>query len=291
VIQQYTFHQPFHWGAGRMATYFADPLTFGQYTLTFGLLCLVSINLLGRDRPALLLLKVIGVLLGFYLSIKSGSRTGWLAAPVVVGFYILQRNRRIHLRHVVSAAALVVLLLAASYKLSPTIHDRVGLGVHEVVTYNWQGIAPDTSTGMRITFLRMGSELFSLRPFGGYGDTGIEAYLNDPKLVSFASLPTRQFALRSGFHNELMTNLVRSGIWGGVATLAMFLVPFVIFCKAFRAPSAIRSANALLGITFVICQFVSSLSTEVLNLKFTASFYAILIVCLCGSSIIRHESK
>lgn len=35
------FHQPDHRGAGRMSTYFADPLSFG-------LLCLVSLNLLGR---------------------------------------------------------------------------------------------------------------------------------------------------------------------------------------------------------------------------------------------------
>jgi len=88
-----------------------------------------------------------------------------------------------------------------------------------------------------------------------------------------------------------MTNAVRSGIWGVIATLAVFLVPFVLFCKAFRSTSSVRSANALLGLTFVVCQLVSGLSTEVLNLKFTASFYAILIACLCGSSIIRHEQK
>lgn len=291
VIQQYTFHQPFHWGAGRMATYFVDPLTFGQYALTFGLMCLVSINLLGRDALALWGLKVSGVALGFYLSIQSGSRTGWLAAPLVIGFYILQRNQKIRLRHVLGAGALVAALLVAGYTFSPTIHQRAGLALQELVSYNWHGIAPDTSTGMRITFLRMGAELFMHRPWSGFGDTGIKDYLNDPQLVSFASQYTRQFALDSGFHNEFMTNAIRSGIWGVLAALALFVVPLAIFFRSFRSASAIRSANALLGITFVMCQLVSALSTEVLNLKFTASFYAILIACLCGSSIIRHESK
>jgi len=291
VIQQYTFHQPFHWGAGRMSTYFVDPLTFGQYALTFGLISLVSINLFGKDSPALLLLKLVGLMLGIYLSIKSGSRTGWLAAPLVVGFYILQRNKRIGVRHVFGAIALVVVLLVASYFLSPTIHDRAGLAIREVLSYNWVGIAPDTSTGMRITFLRIGAELFTHRPWAGFGDRGIQDYLNDPQLISFASPYTREFALNSGFHDELMTNAVRSGIWGVLATLAIFLLPFVIFCKAFRSNSSVRSANALLGLTFVMCQAVSALSTEVVNLKFTASFYALLIVCLCGSSLIRHEQK
>jgi len=291
LIQQYTFHQPVHWGIGRMSTYFADPLTFGQYTLTFGLLSLVSINLFGRDSPAVLLLKLAGLAIGVYLSIKSGSRTGWLAAPLVVGFYILQRNQQIRARHVLSAAVVVAFLLAAAYLLSPTIHQRAGLGLHEILTYNWVGVAPDSSTGMRITFLRMGAELFTQRPWAGFGDQGIQAYLNDPRLVMFASAYTREFALNSGFHNELMTNAVRSGVWGVIATLAIFIVPFVIFCKAFRSASPVRAANALLGLTFILCQIVSAMSTEVLNLKFTASFYAILIACLCGSSIIRHEQK
>jgi len=291
VILQYTSKQSLHWSAERMSTYFVDPLTFGQYGLTLGLMCLVSINLFGKDSWALVLLKVLGLVLGVFLSIKSGSRTGWMAAPLVIGFYILQRNQQIRVRHIFSAAALVVVLLVASYDLSPTIHERAGLALHEMLTYNWVGIAPDTSTGMRITFLRIGAELFAHRPWAGFGDGGIQAYLSDPQLVSFASQYTREFALRSGFHNELMTNAVRSGIWGVIATLAVFLVPFVLFCKAFRSTSSVRSANALLGLTFVVCQLVSGLSTEVLNLKFTASFYAILIACLCGSSIIRHEQK
>lgn len=60
-------------------------------------------------------------------------------------------------------------------------------------------------------------------------------------------------------HNALMTNLVRSGILGGMATLAIFLVPLLIFCQALRLPSSTRSADALLGLTFIICQLISSL--------------------------------
>jgi O-antigen ligase len=175
--------------------------------------------------------------------------------------------------------------------LSPTINQRAGLALHETLAYNWVGIAPDTSTGMRITFLRMGGELFAQRPWAGFGDQGIQAYLNEPRLAVFASAYTREFALNSGFHDELMTNAVRSGIWGVIATVAIFIVPFVIFCKAFRSVAPVRAANALLGLTFIMCQMVSAMSTEVLNLKFTASFYAILIACLCGSSILRHEQK
>lgn len=291
LILQYTFHGRPHWSASRMSTYFADPLTFGQYALAFGLISLVSINLFGRDSFAVALLKVAGLMIGVYMSIKSDSRTGWAAAPLVIGFYILQRNKQIRMRHIFSAVALVLVLLAGAYFLSPTIHNRTGLALHELLAYNWVGIAPDTSTGMRITFLRMGAELFTLKPWAGFGDHGIQNYLNDPQLVLFASKFTRQFALDSGFHDELMTNAIRSGIWGVIATLAVFVVPFVIFCKAFKSNSPTRAANALLGLTFVICEAVSGLSTEVLNLKFTASFYALLIACLCGSSIIDHEQK
>jgi O-antigen ligase len=75
------------WGAdpSRLATYFVDPLTFGRISLTFGLVSLAFINFKNKSLIANLVL-LIGFILGLYLSVKSGSRTGWLAVPVVFIF-------------------------------------------------------------------------------------------------------------------------------------------------------------------------------------------------------------
>jgi len=284
---QYVFYHPYYWGGSRMATYFADPLTFGQYSMTLGLMCLISINRFSKDSAALLALKIVGFALGIYFSVQSGSRTGWLAAPIVIGFYILERNRKTWVRNLLSAVGVVSVMVAATYLFSPIVHERVGAAWHDLITYNWIGVAPETSIGRRITFLRIGIELLAERPLAGFGDHGFASYLSDPRLAAFASPAARDFVVHSGFHNELMTNAVRSGVWGVLSTLALFIVPCVIFSRALRSASRQQSGNALMGLTFVICQLISGMSTEVLNLKFTASFYAVVIACLCGASLVR----
>jgi O-antigen ligase len=103
--------------------------------------------------------------------------------------------------------------------------------------------------------------------------------------VPFASPSARDLVVHAGFHNELMTNAVRSGLWGAGETLALFVVPTLVFCRAMRSPSRERVANGTMGFVFMVCQIVSGMSTEVFNLKFTASFAAVFIAALCGASI------
>jgi hypothetical protein len=39
---------------------------------------------------------------------------------------------------------------------------------------------------------------------------------------------------------------------------------------------------ALLALAFLTCQFVSSLSMELLNLRYAASFYGLMLAIFCG---------
>jgi len=282
---------PVYWGDGRMATYFADPLTLGQYAITLGLMSLASIHLFGKDSYALVALKCAGAAIGFYLSIRSGSRSGWLAVPIVLAFLMLSRRHKLPGREGIVALVAVVAVLVAGYDLSPTIHARANQALLDYMSYNWTGIAPDTSVGLRITFLRLGAHLVATDPLRGFGDNGFASALNVPALASFASPFARDYALHAGFHNEVMTNAVRSGVWGIVATLALFIVPLLVFCRAMRSPSRERIANGTLGVVFMIGQIVSSMSTEVFNLKFTASFAAVFIAALCGASIARYGQE
>jgi O-antigen ligase len=55
--------------------------------------------------------------------------------------------------------------------------------------------------------------------------------------------------------------------------------------------SSIQRANALLGLVLTICFFVSSLSTEVFDLKYMASFYALMVCMLCASAIVEPKNK
>ena len=95
------------------------------------------------------------------------------------------------------------------------------------------------------------------------------------------------FAFSAGFHNELVTNAVRSGIWGILSTLLMFFAPIALLLK--KSPS--QKEIVTLGLTYIVCEMISGMSTEVLNLKFTAAIYATMIAVLCGIALNSNISK
>jgi O-antigen ligase len=271
------------WGAdpSRLATYFVDPLTFGRISLTFGLVSLAFINFKNKSLISNLVL-LIGFILGLYLSVKSGSRTGWLAAPVIFIFlFVMHAPFKNKFASICIALLIGVTGTFTIYKTSPTVNQRVNLAIHEVSSYQLNQLNPDNSVGMRISFYRMGLYFFSERPFSGWGDENFKEKLNDPEISFFSTSFTREFALNSGFHNEFITNMVRSGVLGLLSSLLLIATPLIIFWRllTFNRPLAIA------GVTYVICELISGLSTEVFNLKFTAALYTFNISVFLGLAL------
>lgn len=289
VAQQNFVTQPMHWGATRMATYFADPLVFGYVSMTFGLISAVSINLRAKDDPLVVAFKLAGALAGFYLSIQSGSRTGWIAVPIVLAVWAYQHRSGKKQVQVAGVIAMTSLVSALIYFTSSNVHQRVGLSINEVMAYPWVGVAPDNAVGSRITFLRMAWDLFFQSPLGGFGDTRFQQFPVPQKIHGYASAQALHTAFNSGFHNEIVTNAIRSGIFGLASSVALFAVPLAIFTGKLKSRNRFIKGNAVIGTTFVICMFVSSLSTEILDLKYMASFYALMIALLCGSTLAHQD--
>ncbi len=271
------------WGAdsSRLATYFVDPLTFGRISLTFGLVSLAFINFKNKSLISNIVL-LIGFGFGLYLSVKSGSRTGWLAAPIVFIFLFVMHTP---FKNKFSSICIVLLIgvtgIFTIYKTSSTVNQRVNLAIHEVSSYQLNQLNPDNSVGMRISFYRIGLHLFSDRPLSGWGDKSFKEKLNDPQISFFSSSFTREFALNAGFHNEFITNMVRSGVLGLLSSLLLLIAPLIIFWKLlpFNRPLAIA------GVTYVICELISSFSTEVFNLKFTTALYTFNISVFLGLAL------
>lgn len=283
--------QPPNWPATRMTASFTDPLVFGYVSLAFAMMCLVSIAP-GDWRPGnrwSVLLRVVGVLLGLYLSVRSSSRTGWLALPVVVGLWLHVHWGRRH--RAAAAAALVLAVLAAvgAYLLLPTVHQRVTLGFREVLDYSWSGVAPHTSVALRITFLRIAADLVMLHPWAGVGDTA-HAAPAAANSFSYASPDAVRIAFGAAFHNQIVTNTVRSGIGGLLATTVLLLAPLVLCARRIARADAGHCRNALMGFAFFTTFFVSSMSTEVVDLKYMASFYAVMTAVLCGATLARRDA-
>ena len=115
--------------------------------------------------------------------------------------------------------------------------------------------------------------------------------LNNPELTAFASEYTRYFPLSAGFHNEITTNMVRSGVWGLISSALIFLVPAWFFTSNLSSRDNEVRKLALVASGFIISAFFNAMSTEILNLKYTASFYGLMITILAGSLIILRKSE
>ena len=288
--QQHVTHQPELWGPTRMATFFADPLVFGYTSLMFALACGVVVathqNLSFWRRLFLVACATTGI----YLSVKSGSRTGWLAMPLLIVYFTLAPRPGHSTLHRSKAALILAIPLVATYALSSTVQDRLASALHEISTYSAHSIADETSVGLRITFLRLAWDLFLQQPWFGYGDLGIRQDQFPTSVHAYASEFALKFASESGFHNEIVTNTIRSGLLGLLASTSLFLVPLYLFHVRMKFPADLKAVqNARLGFVVVICFLSSSLSTETFDLKYMASFYAVMIALLLGSALTEHD--
>jgi O-antigen ligase len=278
------------WGS-RATIEFMDPLAFGFMNLSVGLMCLVvaALDLRAGRVSKLAMLNVLGFVVGVYLSLRSGSRTGWFAFPFVI---LLVANACIgrSSRKTFYAMFLVVFTLVALSFLSNTVSTRMSEFWREVSSYPWQGgVAKDTSVEMRITFYRLGAYYFSESPWFGWGDRGYLAIKDATEVVRFSTAYTRDFAYNALFHSEWTTQAVRFGILGLVSVFWVFGVPFYLFFKHLKS-NASYSLASLMGLAFLMCQLVASLSTEVYSSKGMITFTVVIIAGLLAD-VLTEDAK
>jgi len=108
--------------------------------------------------------------------------------------------------------------------------------------------------------------------------------MNSSELLIYASQYTREFA-KNGFHNEIATNMVHFGLGGLISSVAIFFSPLIYFKGKIHNANKDIKGLALLGFLYTLMMFISGMTTEVLSLKFTTSFYGFIIVITVGSII------
>lgn len=279
------------WGE-RFTISFIDPLAYGFLNLSVALVCLASIffDVSRKNINFNTWVKLIGFLVGVYVSIRTGSRSGWLALPIVMFllFAILYK---------VNALRVLVYLLAIGgvsfsiYSSSPTVHARIDVLMHEIWEYPWSGgIAPDTSVGIRLTFYRLGFYYFSQNPIWGWGERGYTAIKDAPELLTFSSQYARDFAYGALFHSEWLTQMVRFGVLGILGVTWVFLFPTVYFSSLIRRSDFFVKISCV-GLAYMMVQLVASVGDEVFNSKGMVTFSSIIISCLIASAASRMADK
>jgi O-antigen ligase len=139
----------------------------------------------------------------------------------------------------------------------------------------------DTSTGIRLQLYEAGFYLLQHNFVFGLGPDG---FANAMQGLADAGRITQTAAGygRGETHNQFLAYATNYGIVGGLAGIALHLVPCMLFAKYLKAPAAPMRRAALLGLTFVIAFWIFGWSVETFDLKMVASFYAAMVGILAG---------
>ena len=278
------------WGGNRFGTYFVDPNTIGIYTMLLAFMCLFSIDAVSKDGVALRLLKYAGVLAGFYLELKSQTRGAWIAEPAMLILWAA-----LHWQSKSKAALLIstlisVLVILGLYFFMDVFHERVNSIYYELASW-LNKTNTDTSTGIRLSMWQMSWILFKQNPIYGYGDLGYQSKLLMPQIQSAFSREAIAMMAQVGPHNEYFSNMVRSGIFGLIAVLLQVCVPGMVFIRGLKSSVKAIKCTSAMGLCLVMGMMISSLSLEVLALKYTSSFYGLMIAALCASVLWKRPDE
>jgi len=275
---------------GRFGTYFVDPNTIGIYTMLLAFMCLFSIDAVSKDGVALRLLKYAGVLAGFYLELKSQTRGAWIAEPAMLILWAALHWQAKSKAALLISTLISVLVILGLYFFIAVFHERVNSIYYEIASW-LNKTNTDTSTGLRLSMWQISWVLFKQNPFCGYGDLGYQVQLLMPHIQSAFSREAISTMEHVGPHNEYLANMVRSGIFGLVAVLLQFCVPGMVFIRGLKSPIQVVKSTSAMGLCLVMGLMITSLSLEVLTLKYTNSFYGLMIAALCASVLWKRPAE
>ena len=269
----------YYWGA-RIATYFVDPNALGTYVTLFTAICLFQTDPSSKQYLPAQLYPLTGTILGIYLDLASGTRGSWLALFLVLILWLYFNRKKLKpASYLYLALAFSLPILTLTYT-HPELYDRFLSGIRE--TINWLNHTNlHSSPGYRLSIYQASWQLFLHQPLFGYGEMGFIPFLEKPWFDSTATNTAKSLLTNAGAHNEFLANLLRSGILGGLSTLGLFVIPFYIFIK--NSPSTNKAAQ--IGLAVILSLSVSSLTLEILNLKYECSLFAIIIAGLIAQII------
>lgn len=273
----------YYWD-GRIASYFMDPLTLAQHVSIAGFLCLFCVDANGRDPLWFRLLKYAAFAAAMAVSLATESRTGWTMVPVLAALWLIGIKGHNSKTRIVLVLGAVAASCVALYWVSDIIHERVTLAVRDAVAY-FNGSNRDTSLGIRFSLFRINWLLFLQSPVFGWGFNGTPALTVMPEIAALATPMVEQYFVHSGGHNELMQSMMRMGVIGLVSRLLVLLVPLALFTRAARSLEPRRRLAGYLGLVVVIGYAAASLSSEVFNLIYAASFYGLLVAAFGAAAL------
>ncbi len=238
--------------------------------------------------------RILGLLAKFSLAaavialIMTGSRSVWLALPVIGILYMASRTEKVNMRYAFRMIAIVLASTVLLYQLPP-VKDRWNEAIQEFHDYQLSESVDDparlSSLGARLEMWRAARLMILDNPVLGVGTGGFQitatkyyengGWSND--------LPTR-----NGPHNQYLNSWASRGIIGLIATVLILVGPF-IYCLRVRKESSFQDVRqlALACMMIVVIFAISGLSEDTLEKKPLIILYLTSLTVMLGQ--IRHR--
>ncbi len=260
----------------RLTNHYLDPIFWGNYSIILGFMSLVSIQ--SQDYLLLKIYKFSGLALGISMSLMSQSRAGWIAAIIMALVWLVLNRKELTFKKlvVITLISLLALILLFIYVESFTV--RFNGAITEI--WGWLNkTQTESATGYRLTMWKMTAHLFLQSPWVGYGEFSTLPIDKDFYILSFADAESIKTILCCGPHNEVAAQTLKSGVFGILALLATYVIPMYIFLRSKM------NQSISMGMMFCTGVFICGFATEMLSLKISYTFYAILISGLIATTL------
>lgn len=274
----------YYWGP-RIASYFMDPLMLAQHSALVGFLCLFLVR--RDDARYLTALKIIGWLTGLGISFSTGSRTGWLMMPILTLLWIISTGRLRRPGEVALSIGAVALAMLAIYAGSSFVQERVDQIAVDISAY-LAGKDLDSSVGLRLSLFRTAWAAFLDRPLAGWGFVTLPTPELLPSTAALWTDALRFAYVHNGTHSEWLQPMMRMGILGLIARVAQYLVPLAIFIRIAASGQGQQRVAGYLGLVVVIGYLTASFTSEVSNLVYLSTFYAVMIASFGAIALRPH---
>lgn len=274
--------QRFSEGNLRPDGYMTSAIPFGNLSLTAGVLCIAGITWSGtRTRHALhwRIVLYAGFLAGLYVSLVSGSRGGWLATPAVITIFGAAFLRKGNLKRVMFSTLLIVpLLLALGLAMQDQIVERYQAAATEMHEYAESNNSA-TSIGLRLEAWKAAMASIAEEPLLGWSYQDYSAHVREMAINKKVNASITTLA---NTHNNFLEVWLHQGLFGFLAFLALFTVPFWFFCKRLRSNDRTVQAFALGGACLLASFFIFSLTQVILGRNNGVIFFGLSLVIFWG---------
>jgi O-antigen ligase len=250
-----------------------NPIQFGTFSMLLSLLSVVIFNYYlieyckykNKKRLIWIGTALISSLLGFYASISSGSRGGWLSMPLFVFVVYKQYSDNLNIKFRIKAVILMVFLVAliGVYK-EPKLNvaSRVLEAQSNLNQYFEQGLI-ETSVGARLEMWRIAIGLGIEKPIFGWGHTG---YQDEIKKKVEAKQTSKLLLEFNEPHNQFLDAFAKYGLSGLFLVLTLYLWPMTQLMRQYRKKLGTQqSLHALMGGVSMLAFFDFSLTHSFIN--------------------------